>query len=110
MKKIKGKSTLAAEAKKEEKKEKTTVKKLQYQQIGRGGVMRDMEKLTLADYFMAGGNSFKHYNSITLKKEVDLNLLKADELKVIVASMVNRKLISKPEKTTNPDMVKAITG
>lgn len=108
--KIKGKSTIDAEAKQAKETAKTTVKRLQYQQIGKGDAMRDMEKLTLADYFMAGGRSLDHYNSVTLKKEVVLEDLKADELKTIVTAMLNRKLISKPEGSKNTDLIKAIKG
>lgn len=107
--KIKGKSTLAAEAKKESKSE-ITVKRLQYQPIGKGNPMRDMNKLTLADYFAAGGRSVAHYNSITLKKEVDLDKLDAEQLKSIAKAMVHKRIISKPAKETKEELLKAITG
>ena len=84
-------------------------KRPEYQQIGKGKVIRRMNKLTVQDYFAAGGSSVKHYNSVTLMKEIDLKTLDAKALELIIYALVATRRIVKPEKPNKDVMIKIIS-
>lgn len=83
-------------------------KRDQYQQIGKGNVTRKMDKLTLADYFQAGGTSVANFNSVTLNPEIDLKKLDNKALELIIFSLVATQRIIKLEKSNKESMIEAI--
>ena len=74
-----------------------------------GDVYRRIDKLTLQDYFLAGGNSIEHYNHIT-GKSVSLNDFKKDKLYFFGLQLIDKKkklIIDKSMKKS--DLIEAIS-